>query len=65
LLPVKAHFRDQFGGQLNEDGEKCINAEEIIHNGIIYTPKQDLRDDYVYSVFEVILLPPKNNQIDF
>uniref|UniRef100_A0A8C0XNV6 Pregnancy zone protein n=1 Tax=Castor canadensis TaxID=51338 RepID=A0A8C0XNV6_CASCN len=54
LLPVKAHFRDQFGGQLNEDGEKCINAEEIIHNGIIYTPKQDLRDDYVYSVFESI-----------
>uniref|UniRef100_A0A8C0ZZC4 Pregnancy zone protein n=1 Tax=Castor canadensis TaxID=51338 RepID=A0A8C0ZZC4_CASCN len=48
LLPVKAHFRDQFGGQLNEDGEKCINAEEIIHNGIIYTPKQDLRDDYAH-----------------
>uniref|UniRef100_A0A8C0I5G4 Alpha-2-macroglobulin n=1 Tax=Balaenoptera musculus TaxID=9771 RepID=A0A8C0I5G4_BALMU len=38
---------------VNEDGEKCINAEDITHNGIIYTPKQVLSDDDVYSIFEM------------
>lgn len=42
--------------------EKCLNADEITHNGIVYTPKQDLRDDDANSVFEVI--PPKLTRAD-
>lgn len=50
---------------MNEDGEKCINAEDITHNGIIYTPKQVLNDDDVYSIFEVILVPKNITKFDF
>lgn len=46
-----------YRGPMNEDGEKCINAEDITHNGIIYIPKQVISDDDAYSIFEVIPLP--------
>lgn len=45
-----------YGDHMNEDGEKCINAEDITHNGIIYAPRQLISDDDVYSIFEVIPL---------
>uniref|UniRef100_A0A8C9BLX5 Pregnancy zone protein-like n=1 Tax=Phocoena sinus TaxID=42100 RepID=A0A8C9BLX5_PHOSS len=49
LLPVKSVLSVRYGSPMNEDGGKCINAEDITHNGIIYTPKQVLNDDDVYS----------------
>nr|XP_019569064.1 PREDICTED: pregnancy zone protein-like isoform X2 [Rhinolophus sinicus] len=52
LLPVKNVPSVRNGGFMNEDGEKCINAEDITHNGILYTAKQILDDDDVYSIFE-------------
>ncbi|XP_024588956.1 pregnancy zone protein-like [Neophocaena asiaeorientalis asiaeorientalis] len=54
LLPVKSILSVRYGSPMNEDGEKCINAEDITHNGIIYTPKQVLNDDDVYSIFESV-----------
>ena len=65
MLPVKSSLSVRYGGSVNEDGEKCINAEDITHNGIIYTPKQVLSDDDVYSIFEVILLPKNITKFDF
>ena len=56
LLPVKRTFSIGYGDRMNEDGEKCINEEDITHNGIIYAPKQLISDDDVYSIFEVIPL---------
>lgn len=50
---------------MNEDGEKCISAEDITHNGILYTPKQIQNDDDVYSIFEVILLLNNIPKTDF
>nr|XP_033723211.1 pregnancy zone protein-like [Tursiops truncatus] len=50
LLPVKSVLSVRYGGPMNEDGEECINAEDITHNGIIYTPKQVLSDDDVYRL---------------
>uniref|UniRef100_A0A8C2MXY6 PZP, alpha-2-macroglobulin like n=1 Tax=Cricetulus griseus TaxID=10029 RepID=A0A8C2MXY6_CRIGR len=50
LLPVKSPQ----GGSMHGYDEKCLNADEITHNGIVYTPKQDLRDDDANSVFESI-----------
>ncbi|MEJ1279962.1 hypothetical protein NN561_010899 [Cricetulus griseus] len=58
LLPVKSPQ----GGSMHGYDEKCLNADEITHNGIVYTPKQDLRDDDANSVFEVI--PPKLTRAD-
>lgn len=58
LLPEKKHSNIRYDGFRKKDIEGCINAEDIIHNGIIYTPKQILDGDDVYSIFEVIL--PKN-----
>uniref|UniRef100_A0A8C6CJ29 NTR domain-containing protein n=1 Tax=Monodon monoceros TaxID=40151 RepID=A0A8C6CJ29_MONMO len=52
LLPVKSVLSVRYGSPMNEDGEECINAEDITHNGIVYTPKQVLSDDDVYSIFE-------------
>lgn len=49
---------------MNEDGERCINAEDINYNGIIYTPKQIMEDDDVYSIFEVVL-PENITKTDF
>ncbi|CAH7422708.1 pregnancy zone protein [Phodopus roborovskii] len=54
LLPVKSPQGDRHGGPMHEPDEKCMDAEEIIHNGIVYTPKQDLSDDDANSVFESI-----------
>uniref|UniRef100_A0A8C9BWA0 Alpha-2-macroglobulin n=1 Tax=Phocoena sinus TaxID=42100 RepID=A0A8C9BWA0_PHOSS len=54
LLPVKSVLSVRYGSPMNEDGGKCINAEDITHNGIIYTPKQVLNDDDVYSIFESV-----------
>ncbi|KAK1341411.1 hypothetical protein QTO34_017817 [Cnephaeus nilssonii] len=54
LLPVKKDFNVQYDGFMNEDIEGCIIAEDIIHNGIIYTPKQILDDGDVYSIFESV-----------
>ncbi|EQB79006.1 Alpha-2-macroglobulin precursor-like protein [Camelus ferus] len=63
LLPVKSVHSVRYRGPGNEDGEACITAEDITHNGLIYTPRQ-IPDDDVYSIFEVILL--KNiTKIDF
>ncbi|XP_006914785.1 pregnancy zone protein [Pteropus alecto] len=52
LLPVKNVFSARYGGFMNEDSGKCINAEDITYNGIIYTPKQIMDDDDVYRIFE-------------
>ncbi|OWK03854.1 hypothetical protein Celaphus_00013978, partial [Cervus elaphus hippelaphus] len=52
LLSVKRTFSMGYRDPMNEDGEKCINAEDITHNGVIYTPKQLISDDDVYSIFE-------------
>nr|XP_044612248.1 pregnancy zone protein-like isoform X1 [Equus asinus] len=54
LLPEKNLFSVSYRGPANEDGQKCIHAEDITHNGIIYTPKQILDDDDVYSIFESV-----------
>lgn len=52
LLPAKSPQH----GHYVENGENCIVADDITHNGIVYTPKQDLGDDDASSVFKVI--PP-------
>ncbi|XP_045695718.1 alpha-1-macroglobulin-like [Phyllostomus hastatus] len=52
LLPVKNHFNAHYGHNTNEDAEGCISAEDITHNGILYTPKQVLDDNDVYSIFQ-------------
>ncbi|XP_070646277.1 pregnancy zone protein-like [Bos indicus] len=54
LLSVKRIFSMGYRGPMNEDGEKCINAEDITHNGIIYIPKQFISDDDAYSIFESV-----------
>ncbi|XP_054447414.1 pregnancy zone protein-like [Pteronotus mesoamericanus] len=51
LLP-KNTFNAQYRYNMNEDTEGCIIAEDITHNGIIYTPKQDLNVNDVYSIFQ-------------
>ncbi|XP_038175866.1 pregnancy zone protein-like [Arvicola amphibius] len=48
LLPAKPPQGFHYGG----NDENCIMAEDITHNGIVYTPKQDLGDDDASSVFE-------------
>ncbi|KAK2498956.1 hypothetical protein MC885_001575, partial [Smutsia gigantea] len=52
LLSVKSVLSSSYGGPMNADGEKCVNAEDITYNGIIYTPKQILDNEDVYSIFE-------------
>uniref|UniRef100_A0A452R6M6 Pregnancy zone protein-like n=1 Tax=Ursus americanus TaxID=9643 RepID=A0A452R6M6_URSAM len=52
LLPVKSVLSVGYGGPLNEDSEQCVNADDIIHDGIVYTPKRFLDDDDIYSIFE-------------
>uniref|UniRef100_A0A8C8YW68 Alpha-2-macroglobulin n=1 Tax=Prolemur simus TaxID=1328070 RepID=A0A8C8YW68_PROSS len=47
-LPVKTLLNIGYGGPVNEDDEKCIKAEDITHNGILYSPKQVLDDDDIY-----------------
>lgn len=65
MLPVKNVFSARYGGFMNEDSGKCINAEDITYNGIIYTPKQIMDDDDdVYRIFEVVL-PENITKTDF
>uniref|UniRef100_A0A667GR77 Pregnancy zone protein n=1 Tax=Lynx canadensis TaxID=61383 RepID=A0A667GR77_LYNCA len=52
LLPPKRVPSVAHGGPMNAYGEKCIKAEDIVHNGIVYTPKWAVKEDDVYSVFE-------------
>ncbi|KAM8912899.1 pregnancy zone protein-like [Lycaon pictus] len=52
LLPVKGIFSVGYGDLRREDSEQCIHAEDFIHEGIIYTPKQILDNDDIYSIFE-------------
>ncbi|XP_012905015.1 pregnancy zone protein isoform X1 [Mustela putorius furo] len=52
LLPVKIGLSPGYGNPLNEDSEPCINAEDIIHDGIMYTPRRMMDDDDIYSIFE-------------
>ncbi|XP_007935409.1 pregnancy zone protein-like [Orycteropus afer afer] len=52
LLPVKEDLSLMYGRVMNEDDDECISVEDIIRNGIIYTPKQALPDDDVYSIFQ-------------
>ncbi|KAM6216261.1 pregnancy zone protein-like [Rhynchocyon petersi] len=47
LLPVKGHT-----GDLNEGAEGCITVEDIIRDGIVYSPKKEVSDDDVYSIFQ-------------
>ncbi|XP_052028668.1 pregnancy zone protein [Apodemus sylvaticus] len=54
LLPGKAAQADYFGAPLFENNENCINAEDITHNGIVYTPKHSLSDDDAHSIFQSI-----------
>uniref|UniRef100_A0A5F9DH12 Pregnancy zone protein n=1 Tax=Oryctolagus cuniculus TaxID=9986 RepID=A0A5F9DH12_RABIT len=64
LLPVKSVFGVGSGGSEGEDGERCVSAEDIIHNGLIYMPKQILNADDVDSIFKVVL-PSKIDQLWF
>ncbi|CAO2606747.1 Pregnancy zone protein [Lemmus lemmus] len=50
LLPAKSPQGVHYGG----NDENCIIADDITHNGIVYTPKRDLSDDDVSSVFESV-----------
>uniref|UniRef100_A0A8C3W7Y9 Pregnancy zone protein-like n=1 Tax=Catagonus wagneri TaxID=51154 RepID=A0A8C3W7Y9_9CETA len=52
LLPEKNFLGVRYGDTENEDGEKCINAEDLTYNGIIYTPLKVLGDDDIYSIFK-------------
>ncbi|XP_045319813.1 pregnancy zone protein-like [Leopardus geoffroyi] len=52
LLPPKRVPSVAHRGPMNTYGEKCIKAEDIVHNGILYTPKWTIKEDDVYSVFE-------------
>ncbi|KAM9671515.1 pregnancy zone protein-like isoform 2-T2 [Trichechus inunguis] len=54
FLPVKEIPRVMYGGVMNEDGESCVNAEDITKGGIIYTPKQVLDEDDVYSILKSV-----------
>uniref|UniRef100_G1U6R8 Alpha-2-macroglobulin n=1 Tax=Oryctolagus cuniculus TaxID=9986 RepID=G1U6R8_RABIT len=54
LLPVKSVFGVGSGGSEGEDGERCVSAEDIIHNGLIYMPKQILNADDVDSIFKSV-----------
>ncbi|XP_049977984.1 pregnancy zone protein-like [Alexandromys fortis] len=50
LLPEKPPQGVHYG----RNDENCIVVDDITHNGIVYTPKQDLGDDDMSSVFESV-----------
>uniref|UniRef100_A0A8C9P9L9 Uncharacterized protein n=1 Tax=Spermophilus dauricus TaxID=99837 RepID=A0A8C9P9L9_SPEDA len=56
LLPGKSILSTGYRGPPNADGEKCVHAEDIILNGMVYTPKQDLQNDDVYRIFEKLMM---------
>ncbi|KAM4819835.1 LOW QUALITY PROTEIN: pregnancy zone protein-like [Thomomys bottae] len=49
LLPAKSEVRSPVNAGV---GENCIYAEDIIHNGILYTPRLDSSDEDTHSIFE-------------
>ncbi|KAM7114384.1 pregnancy zone protein-like [Molossus nigricans] len=51
LLPVKNDLNSPHTGFIHVNPAECTVAKDIIHNGMLYTPKQPL-DDNVYSMFE-------------
>uniref|UniRef100_A0A5F9C8Z8 Alpha-2-macroglobulin n=1 Tax=Oryctolagus cuniculus TaxID=9986 RepID=A0A5F9C8Z8_RABIT len=55
LSPRSVSFEKEYTFNLGEDGERCVSAEDIIHNGLIYMPKQILNADDVDSIFKVVL----------
>nr|XP_034367733.1 pregnancy zone protein-like [Arvicanthis niloticus] len=54
LLPGKASPVILIRAPGNYESEKCISSEDIIHNGLVYTPKQTLSDDDAHSIFQSI-----------
>ncbi|XP_008583285.1 PREDICTED: alpha-2-macroglobulin-like [Galeopterus variegatus] len=52
LPPEDSLLYDRFGHPESTDFEECINAGDITHNGIIYTPKQALGDEDVHGIFQ-------------
>ncbi|XP_005365348.1 pregnancy zone protein-like [Microtus ochrogaster] len=50
LLPEKPPQVVHYG----ENDKNCIVVNDITHNGIVYTPKQDLNDDDMSRVFESV-----------
>ncbi|KAL1791017.1 pregnancy zone protein-like, partial [Sigmodon hispidus] len=63
LLPEKSSDGVHYRHPTHSYGENCINAEDITHNGIVYTPKQDLSDADANSIFESIGLNIFTNSI--
>lgn len=61
LLPAKPAPVGGFGEPEYGD-EECINAGDIVHNGLIYTPRQIFNIDFVDHIFKVIL-PHKIQQL--
>uniref|UniRef100_A0A8D1J0L1 Pregnancy zone protein n=1 Tax=Sus scrofa TaxID=9823 RepID=A0A8D1J0L1_PIG len=58
LLPKKNFHSIRSRDPTEEDGEKCISAEDITHNGIVYTPKEVLDDDDAYMIKLRLTLGP-------
>uniref|UniRef100_A0A8D1F3I9 Alpha-2-macroglobulin n=1 Tax=Sus scrofa TaxID=9823 RepID=A0A8D1F3I9_PIG len=58
LLPKKNFHSIRSRDPMEEDGEKCISAEDITHNGIVYTPKEVLDDDDAYMIKLRLTLGP-------
>ncbi|XP_031239435.1 pregnancy zone protein isoform X2 [Mastomys coucha] len=54
LLPGKTVQATHFGAPVYENSENCISAEDITHNGIVYTPKHSLSDDDAHSIFQSV-----------
>ncbi|XP_037023804.2 pregnancy zone protein-like [Artibeus jamaicensis] len=56
LLPVKKHFNAGYESNADGEAEGCISVKDIIHNGILYSPRQVLDggwdDDDVHSIFQ-------------
>uniref|UniRef100_A0A4X1U6L2 Alpha-2-macroglobulin n=1 Tax=Sus scrofa TaxID=9823 RepID=A0A4X1U6L2_PIG len=58
LLPKKNFHSIRSRDPTEEDGEKCISAEDITHNGIVYTPKEVSDDDDAYMIKLRLTLGP-------
>ncbi|XP_012879023.1 PREDICTED: alpha-1-macroglobulin-like [Dipodomys ordii] len=53
LLPTKTPVKSHVDAGVNKD---CIYAEDIIHNGLIYSPKQDPDDEDIHSILLFLAL---------
>uniref|UniRef100_A0A667G6I7 Pregnancy zone protein n=1 Tax=Lynx canadensis TaxID=61383 RepID=A0A667G6I7_LYNCA len=58
LLPPKRVPSVAHGGPMNAYGEKCIKAEDIVHNGIVYTPKWAVKEDDKFMIKMRFMLGP-------